>query len=166
LEASEARNYDAVNLAFDQAFDAGEVDHRFYASVLGLSMDGNVAEIDYGVTTGTGATTFGWDVVPVVRLVLQTVNTDDELAHDNLVSVYPNPVIDQLQVKLDFVKSYSDVQLRLINHLGQSVLDRTIKSTITNHIESLNVRDLSAGSYMLQVETADGQRSIPVVIVK
>jgi hypothetical protein len=162
LLVSQERDYSALNLAFDLAFDAGLVDHRFFASILGIANDGNLSEIDYS-TVG-----FGFTYVPVVRINVEPIiiNTDDELPTESLISVYPNPATENLHVKLEFVKPYDDVQLRLINNLGQTVLNKTLTNTITTHVESLSVRELPSGNYLLQVETAEGQRSIPVVIVK
>lgn len=164
LLASDARDYGATNLAFDQAFDAGLVDRKFYASVLGLSPDGNLAQIDYGVTA---AGTFGFDVVPLVRIVVDpVVSTNEQLPLDNLISAYPNPATDQVQVKLEFTEAYSDVKLRLIDPLGRAVFSKLISQTVSQHVETIDVRHLSAGNYMLQVETPDGQRSVPVMVVK
>ncbi|MEO5905651.1 MAG: T9SS type A sorting domain-containing protein, partial [Saprospiraceae bacterium] len=94
------------------------------------------------------------------------VNTEDDLPTENLISIYPNPASEDIKVKLEFAKPYDDVQLRLINNLGQQVMIKTLTNTITTHVESLSIRELPSGNYLLQVETNDGQRSIPVVIVK
>ncbi|MFZ1677341.1 MAG: hypothetical protein WAT91_08715, partial [Saprospiraceae bacterium] len=132
LQASEARDYSATNLAFDSAYTAGLTDRKFYASVLGLAADGNVAEIDYGVTA---AGTFGFDIVPIVRINVDLgTNTVDQLPLADLVSIYPNPVSDEVQVKMEFKKPYHDVQLRLINILGQTVFRKSISSTGTSHV--------------------------------
>jgi len=159
---NDSRDFSGTNLAFDSAFVNGLTDRRFYASVLGIPMDGNVAEIDYAVTN-----TFGFDIVPVVRIQVDpTVNTKDPLSSINLISTYPNPVSDEIQVKMAFEKPYRDVQLRLLNYLGQQVYSKTISNTITNHIELINVSSFAAGNYMLQVETPDGQRSVPFIVAR
>jgi Secretion system C-terminal sorting domain len=167
--ASEARNFGAQVLAMDTAVAQGLADMRVYSSVLGFSPDGNIANIDYEVTELDVNDTrifFGHDIVPLVRIVVEGVNTVDQLPLDNLISAYPNPAVDQVQVKLEFTKPYSDVKLRLVDNLGRVVYYKSLTQTISDHIESVSVKDLSTGNYMLQVETPDGQRSIPVVVVK
>ncbi len=164
LLASEARNYSPTNFAFDTARAEGLTDQVFFASVLGLSPDGNLGQIDYGAQTGT----FGFNIVPLVRIEVDTtfISTKDVLAAENGISVYPNPATDNIQVKLDFAKSYSNVTLRLLDQLGRVVNQRTLSQSVNQHTEIIRVSELAAGNYMLQVLTPGGQRTIPVVIVK
>lgn len=170
LLASEARDYSAQELAMDSAFAQGLSPMPVYFSVLGFSADGNIANIDYEVTELDVNDTrifFGNSIVPLARVVRKsTTNTKDVLPLNNLISVYPNPVTDQIQVKMEFKKTYQNVQLRLMNNIGQVVLTKTLKEGFTNHNESINVSNFAAGNYMLQVETSDGQRSIPVIVVR
>ena len=169
LLASEARDYNAQQLAMDSAVAKGIATDPVYFSVLGFSPDGNIADIDYEVKELDVNDTrifFGNDIVPMIRLITEsTVNTKDILPLDNLVSVYPNPVSDMIQVKMEFTKPYDDVKLRLINNIGQTVLIKTISSVTSSHIEPINVSTLATGNYRLQVETPDGQRSLPVIVV-
>ncbi len=167
--ASEARDYAAQVLAMDTAVAQGIADQRVYSSVLGFSPDGNIANIDYEVTeldVNDARVFFGHDIVPLVRVVVLINNTVDQLPLDNSISAYPNPAVDQLTVKLDFSTPYSDVKLRLIDNLGRVVYYKALNETISQRTENISVSDLSAGNYMLQVETIDGQRSVPVVVVK
>ncbi len=167
--ASEARSYGAQVLAMDTAVANGLADQHVYSSVLGFSPDGNIANIDYEVTeldVNDARIFFGHDIVPLVRVVVLGTNTVDPLPLDNAISAFPNPAVDMVQVKLEFSQPYSDVKLRLIDNLGRVVYYKALTQTITTHVEAVSVSDLSAGNYMLQVETVDGQRSIPVVVVK
>ncbi|MDQ3015240.1 MAG: T9SS type A sorting domain-containing protein, partial [Bacteroidota bacterium] len=170
LLASDARNYTAQVLAMDSAVARGLTDVPLFMTALGFSPDGNIANIDYEVNeldVNDARIYFGDDIVPMIRVVVEEeVNTNDELPTNNLISAYPNPATDQVQVKLEFTQPYSDVQIRLINNLGQTVYTKTLTNTFTTHVEAVSVRELAAGNYMLQVETVDGQRSIPVVVVK
>ena len=169
LLASEEFNYGAQILAMDSAYTKGLTDDRLYMTALGFAADGNIVNIDYEVTEvgDPNRRRFGDDIVPLIRIEIDRgVNTDDQLPLSNAVSVYPNPATDNVQVKFDFENAHQNVQLRFINPLGQTVYQRVITETITTHVEPINVSDLSAGTYMLQVETVEGQRSIPVVIMK
>ncbi len=169
LLASEARDFGAVVLASDTAVAYGLTDHLVYTAVLGFSPDGNIANIDYEVReldVNDSRIFFGQDIVPLVRVVTRTTNTVDPLPLDNTISAFPNPATDVVQVKLEFSKPYSDVKLRLIDNLGRVVYYNALNNTITNHIEPITVSQMAAGNYLLQVETVDGQRSVPVIIVK
>lgn len=168
--ASEARNYGAQVLAMDTAVSWNLQGADFvYSSVLGFSPDGNIANIDYEVTeldVNDDRVFFGHDIVPLVRVVVNATNTVDQLPLDNSISAYPNPASDFVQVKLEFTKPYSDVKIRLMDNLGRVVYYRALEGSITEQVEKISVRDLSAGSYLLQVETIDGQRSVPVMVAK
>ena len=167
--ASEARDYGAQVLAMDTAVAQGLADAHVYSSVLGFSPDGNIANIDYEVTeldVNDARIFFGHNIVPLVRVVVNATNTVDQLPLDNTITAYPNPASEQVQVKLEFDKPYSDVKLRLVDNLGRVVFYKAIEETFSQKVETLSVRDLPSGNYMLQVETTDGQRSIPVVVTK
>ena len=170
LLASEARDFGAVVLASDTAVAYGLADDYIYTSVLGFSPDGNIANIDYEVReldVNDNRIFFGQDIVPLVRAVVKTeVNVVDPLPLDNGISTFPNPATDVVNVKLEFTQPYSDVKLRLIDNLGRVVHYSELDNTITNHIEPISVAAFAPGSYLLQVETVDGQRSVPVIIVK
>ncbi|HEY3386972.1 MAG TPA: T9SS type A sorting domain-containing protein, partial [Saprospiraceae bacterium] len=88
------------------------------------------------------------------------------LSSDQIIAVFPNPGSDKVQVKLEFTQSYSDVKLRLIDNLGRVVYYKALDQTITEHVETISVNDLPSGNYILQVETIDGQRSVPVIVTK
>ncbi len=172
LLASDDHNYSAQELAMDSAVAHGLATRPLYFTVLGFSPDGNIANIDYEVkelNVNDARIFFGNSIVPVIRVVTvhqDTTNTKDALPISNLISVYPNPGSDIIQVKMEFKKTYQDVQLRLVNNLGQTVLRKTLKTSFTDHIEPIDVSGLAVGNYLLQIETADGQRSLPVIVVR
>ena len=168
--ASENHNYDAQQLAMDTAVAKGLASQPAYFSVLGFSPDGIIADVDYEVkeiNVTDNRIFFGNNVIPVVRIVQKfKVNTKDELPVNNMISIYPNPVSDEMNVKMEFTKPYDDVKLKLINNIGQIVLTKELSSVTSNHIEPINVSTLAVGTYRLQVETTDGQRSLPVIVVR
>jgi hypothetical protein len=138
-------------------------------TVLQHSPDGIIANIDFEVRELSGTDNrihFSDDVVPLIRAIVMDVNTDTELPSGNLVSVFPNPANEKVHVKIEFTRPYTDVILRLMDNAGRSVYTKQLAQTITNHTEPIRVDELIAGTYMLQIETVDGQRTIPVVIVK
>ena len=170
--ASEARDYKGIQLASDTAFANGMIDMPYYFSVLGFSPDGNLTNIDYEVKEldiNDDRIFFGNDIVPLVRIItghLDTmINTKDILPTSEKIEVFPNPAKAVINVKMDFTIQPQVVDLKLINSLGQIVLIRSFTLPSQNQIEIFDVSNLVAGSYHLQVETSEGQRSIPVVIL-
>jgi len=169
LLASEDYKYSATVLASDTAFVNGWSDHRIYMTALEFSPDGVLANVDIEVKDISPFDTrvhFGDDIVPLVRLIPATIGTKDILPETDLVNVYPNPATDNIQVKMEFENAIDNVKLRLLDNLGRVVYQRELSQTLTNHVESIRTSQYAAGNYLLQVETKDGQRSIPVVIVK
>jgi hypothetical protein len=166
--ASEDRDYSAQQLAMKSAYALGLSGFPMYFSVLGFSADGNLTNVDYEVTPlPLPHRFFGNAIVPVVRVVTKHfTNTKDELPPHNLVTVYPNPVYDKVQVRMEFAKPFRNIHLKLINNLGQTVFSKTLPNTITSHIETINVSSFASGNYILQVETPDGQRLIPIIVVR
>jgi hypothetical protein len=53
-----------------------------------------------------------------------------------------------------------------LDNLGRVVYQKELSQTISNHVESIRTSEFVAGNYLLQVETKDGQRALPVIIVK
>ncbi|MGB3077939.1 MAG: T9SS type A sorting domain-containing protein, partial [Saprospiraceae bacterium] len=172
LWASDARDYTSQQVATDSAISLGLNIPPVYFSVLGFSADGNISNIDYEVrelNPNDIRIYLGNNIVPLVRIVTSnpdTTNTKSELPFENLITVYPNPSSDAIFVNMDFKKTYQHVQLKLVNNVGQTVFSKTLSGAITNHLEPINVSHLSAGNYMLQVETPDGQRSLPVIVMR
>ncbi len=169
--ASEERDYIGQQIASDSAFAQGLIDRPSYFSVLGFSPNGDISNIDYEVKEldfNDDRIFFGNDIVPLVRVITNEKGCIvglEELSSTEKISVFPNPVNESLHVKLEFTSQHHDVQVNLINSLGQRIMTRTLHSSVFSHTEKFDVRDLVAGSYHIQVETSEGQRTIPVVIL-
>jgi hypothetical protein len=69
--------------------------------------------------------------------------------------VWPNPANNLLYVSLDGLETGSDFRLRIYNIAGQKYFDKAFKATaaaVQCHIEVL-----PAGTYVYELQTADGQ---------
>ncbi|MCK9451234.1 MAG: T9SS type A sorting domain-containing protein [Bacteroidales bacterium] len=69
--------------------------------------------------------------------------------------VWPNPALDVLHISLDGLQTGSDFRLRIYNTAGQKYFDKAFKATaeaVRCHIEVL-----PAGTYVYELQTADGQ---------
>ncbi len=170
LLASEERDYTGQQVASDSAFAKGLIAKPYYFSVLGFSPDGIITNIDYEVKEldlSDNRIFFGNHIVPLVRVVTSEKDCIDgfeTLSNAEKISVFPNPASESIHVQMEFTKTSSDVQINLLNSLGQSILSRALPASVYYHTETLDIRFLAAGSYQLQVVTAEGQRTIPFVI--
>lgn len=72
------------------------------------------------------------------------------------VSVFPNPVNDQVNVELSLDKLSSNVDITLIDMRG-SVLQTLSFSDVQNEVYQINTSELPAGSYLLNIRTDEGQ---------
>ncbi|MEL7341981.1 MAG: T9SS type A sorting domain-containing protein, partial [Bacteroidota bacterium] len=83
-------------------------------------------------------------------------NIEDGALLGSGMEVYPNPVKDQVSLKLDLEQSV-DATLLIENQLGQvvKVLDNTQLSAGTQHMQ-YTVSDLSAGVYFLCLQSENG----------
>jgi len=96
----------------------------------------------YGVTV-TDAN--GCTSDTTVTVVFVNVTTVPNL---NGLTLSPNPTNANVFVELDLAQS-SDVVIRVVNTMGQTVLENKLGATLSGRIE-LNTEDLSTGVYMVQ----------------
>lgn len=88
-----------------------------------------------------------------------TVGTDDVTASGNEVKVYPNPNDGSFYVAADAFTN-RDVQLQIVNALGQIIHSENIKATSNSNFK-INIPDAANGIYMLRISSADNIRTIP-----
>jgi hypothetical protein len=142
LEACDTINYEAAVWASQQI-----VAPR-YAGILGI---GETSTTDYS-TRG-----FGRDLVPMVRLYAKSsvVDVKEDVLAETTVSIFPNPVSDQLNLLFDLPKPSDAVTVSIIDATGKRVLLKNC-DTISKEKVSINVSDLPAGAYMMHVHTDMG----------
>jgi hypothetical protein len=86
----------------------------------------------------------------------------DEVALSNGVNVFPNPATDQLFVQFDLEETI-DVEVRLINTLGQIVSNRILNGVQGETID-FNVSNLAIGTYFIQFVTDEASVSQKVIL--
>lgn len=72
-------------------------------------------------------------------------------------SLYPNPVNNELNIKLPSSLSY--IELSIYNQLGQEVWQKTIQS----NSKTINVSEFTAGIYMIRLSTKNISKSIKFI---
>lgn len=83
--------------------------------------------------------------------------TDNKLA--TMLSVYPNPASNMINIRLDSSIDTSDCAITLYDMQG-----RVVKQ-FDKYVESINVSDLSAGIYLLNI-AADGGKTTRKIVVE
>lgn len=117
---------------------------------------------------GTGADLTQVIFAPRIRMHVteeMTINVNDQLAEENIVNIFPNPVSDELNVELDFVETFDDVIIKITDMAGKEVLVRNLDS-VNQQITRINTSNFVQGSYTLQVITPNGVRTKRFVAAK
>jgi hypothetical protein len=133
---------------------------------------GEGAFVDKYMTTsidGNGVVVYGYDQGSdpwsepgsnyVVEVIPDIVSVEDAAAAPG-IEVFPNPATDQLNIK--FAKK-SDYSVRLLDILGNAVLESEIKSTDESKI---NTGKLAKGFYILEIIDDSERKSIRKVIIE
>ena len=94
--------------------------------------------------------TEGYQIIPRRYSDLSFVQRAAEPAFAKAIALYPNPVANQLTLRVD--GAGRGAQVEILNALGQVVS----RSVATTDITSLNVASLKAGIYAVRLTTAEG----------
>jgi hypothetical protein len=80
-------------------------------------------------------------------IVITGVNSE-ELTFENEISVFPNPVSDQLVIKA--AKEFEPVHFKVLNNLGQIITQGILKGRIT-----ISTADFDSGIYLIRFDTGE-----------
>ncbi|MCB9299742.1 MAG: T9SS type A sorting domain-containing protein [Lewinellaceae bacterium] len=108
---------------------------------------------------------FGPDFEQVGEYCLEiTLMTDvSETTLQAGVKVFPNPVNDLLNVKVDLAETAENLNIRMVNTLGQVVYSRYLGRLQNDNIE-IDVANMPAGAYMIQVSDGKAQYTQSVIV--
>ncbi len=128
-----------------------------YSALLGIA--GNLSSEAYS------SVGFGRDFVPVVRLTVveEPSNINVPTLAQNTLLINPNPASEVLNAQLNFVDNTEKVTLRLLDVQGRVIATRVIENVQTANV-AMDIDNLPAGSYFLNVTTAAGQLTKNVVV--
>ena len=104
---------------------------------------------------------------PRIRMHINevTVAVDNQLAVENIVNIFPNPVREELNLELDFVETFDEVKIKITDMAGKEILVRNL-SNIDQQTSRINTNNLVQGTYTLQVITPKGVRTKRFVVAK
>ena len=98
---------------------------------------------------------FNFEVAYILRAIFAddiTISINDEFNTE--ITVYPNPSDNYMNVLLSN-NNHSDLGLRVYDLQGRTLIESNIPAN--EHTTQLYVGDLSAGIYMLEIETPEGK---------
>ncbi|MEM8906612.1 MAG: T9SS type A sorting domain-containing protein, partial [Bacteroidota bacterium] len=135
---------------------SNQVGQPRYASM--IAVEGDLANATYEPIG------FGENHVPTVRLHIDLLlPTNDPLAPENRIALFPNPVDQQVNIQLDFVDQQSEVQLKIVDVQGRLWQEQRYQN-IKKEDLTQSTQQLSPGIYFLQVIADAGMRSQRFVV--
>ncbi len=112
---------------------------------------------DYEVTV-TDANGCTSTMMVTVDMIVGLAELKDELKFD----LSPNPANSQVLVSLSFSQN-TDVELTLINILGRAVQKQQLNNVLNEQV-TLNLSDLAAGTYLVNLKSAEGQFTRKLIV--
>ena len=102
-----------------------------------------------------------------IRMHINTigVNTENVLAEENKVELFPNPTSEELTVRFDLVEALDKVTLRVTDATGRVIAHRPFENVQHNSF-SFDVSSLASGVYYMDIITAAGRRTERFVVAK
>ncbi len=86
----------------------------------------------------------------------------DEVYFDKDISVFPNPASGQFSIQYSGNKP-TQFQLTLFNMMGESIKDEAVIFN-SNGVQSINIHGLSAGVYMLQMQSGSNRITRRIIV--
>ncbi|MFK8009555.1 MAG: T9SS type A sorting domain-containing protein, partial [Saprospiraceae bacterium] len=87
-----------------------------------------------------------------VNVVMEPTSVEEEKAKITSLQIFPNPFSQSLKVNLNLAEQTENLELQMVNALGQVALNKVYKNLPTgNHLLEMENSNLSEGLYFLQV---------------
>ncbi len=132
-----------------QILRSREIGTPRFGSLLGIGDDTE----DYS-TLG-----FGYDLVPVVRFSIEEiVSTEEALTNENLVDIFPNPTKDVVNIQVDLEETTSEMMIQIYSVDGKQLMTQSYEAVKAGTF-TINVQDLTAGTYLMNIITDAGNRT-------
>ena len=97
--------------------------------------------------------------ISIVNISVQDFNLNEN------VSVYPNPVVDLLNVSIDLNNS-TNTSIQLLNVIGEVVYNKNLGIVNGTTNEYINVANLNDGMYILRVQNDNGVATKKITVSK
>ena len=100
----------------------------------------------------------GYGIPDLAQALADGLSLEEYEIENTILSVYPNPVDEELTIKLPSV--YERAQIRLYDVLGKKVLE----SSVSQNNSKVNVSAFSKGIYLLKIEAENLSKTLKLVI--
>jgi hypothetical protein len=90
-------------------------------------------------------------------------STNDQ-AFESSIKINPNPASSEFFIDFDLSKT-SDLEVQIINNIGQIIQNRTIKNIISSK-EIFNISEMTPGIYFIKITNGDKQAVKRIVVQK
>lgn len=125
--------------------------------------NGNFAVVVAGTTVASVASfTSGSSMTDAMQTSADA--SINEAVNSIPVSIYPNPTTEVLNASLN-LETAGKVNFRVVNAQGQTVWQETVAMNAGASVQTVDVANLAAGVYMLQI-TTDGQAAVKPFVKK
>lgn len=101
--------------------------------------------------TAQDQTGYGCNFSTTITQSVSTCTGIDEITDNNVLTIYPNPANDFINVDLENVND--NITIQIVNALGEVVMTEKMETQQT----SLNIHDLVNGVYFVKVESGEGK---------
>lgn len=119
----------------------------------------NISESDLNLAICSGFDNdFNYNNKVLITNDLPT-SVNDKISYDNL-KIYPNPSTDFIKLEGNILSS-NEINIKIYNMSGKLIKEQTLPSN-----ELINVKDLSAGSYMILINSDNNFYNLPFNIVR
>lgn len=135
-----------------------DTNRNFYVPSVSTEWKTESFDITSGVTSGAnvlvkvkGTSAYGNNAyVDNVKVYLKNTTGIKELVSDENISVYPNPSSDIINISYTSDKN-QEVTIKLADSKGQIVYQNAKNATNGNNAETINVQNVTPGSYILSI---------------
>lgn len=103
------------------------------------------------------------EFTPVYTISTTACKMEDQLAVQDMLSVYPNPATDYLIVDLFLRDDFADVRIDLVDVHGRTLLSQVMQD-VTGESINLDVKALPAGIYLMRATDGKNLLTRQVVI--
>lgn len=94
------------------------------------------------------------DMLYLDNIQTEAPSSIDELDQDESIALYPNPAVNQITLDMN-INQVSDVNIRMVNILGETVLVDRMESVSGNSVTSIDVSNMVAGAYVVYMTVGD-----------
>lgn len=126
--------------------------------------------LDVGNTGDYSLVSFGLDIVPTIRLILNELtvpssNAKEVLSDASTIEVRPNPTKDQVNFSIDLESQMNNVRVRILSATGSLINSWEYDNFQTANFE-YDMRNYPSGTYYIHLSSDQGIKSERFILTK